>query len=45
MSPQLVEYSEDDDTGCGIGIIVLGAVGFASILVMRLVMHRRPAGR
>lgn len=45
MSPQLVEYSEDDDTGCGFGVIVLGTVVCAAVIAARLVMQWRPNTR
>lgn len=34
--PLLVEYSENDDTGCAVGLIVLTFTTVATVLVVRL---------
>jgi hypothetical protein len=36
MIPLLVEYSEDDDTGCAFGAVVMFGVIVASLLLVRL---------
>ena len=36
MIPLLVEYSEDDDTGCAFGAIVMVGVIAGSLLLLRL---------
>lgn len=38
--PLLVEYSEDDDTGCAFGAIVMFGVIVGSLLLLRLVTTR-----
>ena len=35
--PLLVEYSEDDDTGCGFGAIVIISAIAVAVLLLRLV--------
>jgi hypothetical protein len=38
--PLLVEYSEDDDTGCAFGAIVMSGVIVGSLLLLRLATTR-----
>ncbi len=38
--PLLVEYSEDDDTGCGFGAIVMFVVIVGGLLLLRLATTR-----
>ncbi len=40
MIPLLVEYSEDDDAGCGLGAIVIVGVIACSLLLLRSVTAR-----
>mgnify|MGYP001553572169 FL=1 len=40
MIPLLVEYSEDDDTGCGFGAVVMIGVIIGGLLLVRLTMAR-----
>ncbi len=40
MIPLLVEYSEDDDTGCAIGAIVISGAIVGSLLLLRLATTR-----
>ena len=40
MIPLLVEYSEDDDTGCGFGVITMACVVVACLLLVRRVRER-----
>ncbi|MDJ0662966.1 MAG: hypothetical protein QNJ75_00305 [Acidimicrobiia bacterium] len=36
MVPLLVEYSENDDTGCAVGLITLTCATVATVLLARL---------
>lgn len=36
--PLLVEYSEDDDTGCGLGTIAMIGVVVGGVILLRLVI-------
>lgn len=40
MIPLLVEYSEDDDTGCAFGTIAMIGVIVGSLLLLRLATIR-----
>lgn len=40
MIPLLVEYSEDDDTGCAFGMIVMVGVMVGSFFLLRLATTR-----
>ena len=36
--PLLVEYSEDDDTGCGLGMVAMIVVVVGGLMLLRLVI-------
>ena len=38
MIPLLVEYSEDDDTGCGLGMVAMIVVVVGGLMLLRLVI-------
>lgn len=40
MIPLLVEYSEDDDTGCGFGAVVMLGVLALAMLLLRVAITR-----
>jgi hypothetical protein len=39
MVPLLVEYSEDDDPGCGLGVIVIMSVVAVATLLPRVLLR------
>ncbi len=38
--PLVVEYAEDEDTGCGLGAMVIAGVVIGGLLLMRLAITR-----
>ncbi|MDJ0498968.1 MAG: hypothetical protein QNJ89_14130 [Acidimicrobiia bacterium] len=40
MIPLVVEYAEDEDTGCGLGAMVIAGVVIGGLLLMRLAITR-----
>lgn len=39
MIPLLVEYSEDDDPGCGLGVILIVSVVAVATVLLRTVLR------
>jgi hypothetical protein len=39
--PLLVEYSEDDDTGCGLGMVAMIGVVVGGVILLRLVITQQ----